>query len=188
MRSDAQTEPPILTIGYGGRSIEEVLTLLHRHGIQYVGDVRSVPYSRRQPAFSREALERSLRAVGLRYVFFGDTLGGRPEDPECYDEAGHVDYERCRRNERFLQGIARVEKAYRDGQRLALLCSEGRPEDCHRSKLLAEMLAERGVGVVHIDAQGELVEHSELSRRRQDPQLSFVSARLGRSRRSYRAA
>lgn len=179
---------PILTVGYGLREADEVIALLQRHGVEYVGDVRSVPYSRRRPEFSCEPLERLLRSAGLRYVFLGETLGGRPEDPACYDADGHVDYDRCRTALSFLSGIERVETAYREGHRLALLCSEARPTDCHRWKLLAEMLVERGVPVAHIDEDGNLVEHAEIAARLHGSQLSFVAEALGRSRRAYRAA
>lgn len=178
----------ILTIGYGHRPISEVLRLLHRYGIKYVGDVRSVPYSRRRPEFSREPLDRTLREHEIRYVFLGDTLGGRPDDPSCYDDEGHVDYESCRASVVFADGIDRVVSAYHDGHALALLCSESRPEDCHRSKLLAEMLIERGVQVVHVDDAGELVEHGEVAAKLRGAQMSLVPGRLGRSRRAYRAA
>jgi uncharacterized protein (DUF488 family) len=179
---------PILTVGYGLRDADDTIELLQRYGVEYVGDVRSVPYSRRRPEFSREPLERLLRAGGLRYVFLGETLGGRPDDPACYDADGHVDYDLCRIAPSFLAGIERVETAYREGHRLALLCSEARPTDCHRSKLLAEMLVERGVPVTHIDEDGNLIEHAEIAARLHGSQLSFVAEALGRSRRAYRAA
>lgn len=181
-------QTPILTIGYGLRDVGELVALLDRYGVEYVGDVRSAPYSRRRPEFSREALERLLRTAGLRYVFLGDTLGGRPDDPDCYDADGHVDYDRCRTSPDFAAGIERVETAHRAGHRLALLCSESRPTDCHRSKLLAEMLVERGVSVAHIDEHGQLIEHADIAARLRGPQLSFAAEGLGRSRRAYRAA
>lgn len=179
---------PVLTIGYGIRPIGDVVQLLARHGIGYVGDVRSVPYSGRRPEFSRDALDRTLREHQIRYVFLGDTLGGRPDDPSCYDEEGHVDYNRCRASTAFDVGIERVATAYREGHQLALLCSESRPEECHRSKLLAEMLIERGVPVSHVDENGELVEHGEIVAKLRGPQMSLVAGGLGRSRRAYRAA
>lgn len=184
--SDAKQ--PILTIGYGLRPLGDVVQLLHRYGVQYVGDVRSVPYSGRRPEFSRDALERTLREQQIRYVFLGDTLGGRPDDPACYDEQGHVDYDRCRGSTAFDAGIDRVVTAYREGHPLALLCSESRPEDCHRSKLLAEMLVERSVPVMHVDENGELVEHGEIVTKLRGAQMTLVADGLGRSRRAYRAA
>ncbi|MCZ7590537.1 MAG: DUF488 domain-containing protein [Gaiella sp.] len=186
--TEANERLPILTVGYGLREADELIALLQRNGAEYVGDVRSVPYSRRRPQFSREAFERLLRAAGLRYVFLGETLGGRPDDPACYDADGHVDYDLCRTAPSFLAGIERVETAYREGHRLALLCSEARPTDCHRSKLLAEMLVERDVPVTHIDEGGNLVEHAEIAARLHGSQLSLVADALGRSRRAYRAA
>jgi uncharacterized protein (DUF488 family) len=186
--SETDERTPILTVGYGLRDADELVALLHRYGVEYVGDVRSVPYSRRRPQFSREPLDRLFRAAGFRYVFLGETLGGRPDDPACYDADGHVDYDLCRTAPSFVAGIERVANAYREGHRLALLCSEARPIDCHRSKLLAEMLVERGVLVMHIDEDGNLVEHAEIAARLRGSQLSFVGEALGRSRRAYRAA
>jgi uncharacterized protein (DUF488 family) len=185
---EASDKKPILTIGYGLKPVEEVVRLLCHNGVKYVGDVRSVPFSRRQPDFSRVAFERTLRDHQIRYVFLGDTLGGRPGDPSCYSEDGHVDYDRCRSNSNFIAGIERVVTAYREGHPLALLCSEARPEDCHRSKLLAEMLVARGVPVSHVDETGELVEHGEIAAKLRGPQMSLVADGLGRSRRAYRAA
>ena len=178
---------PIFTIGYGLRELSDFVGLLQRDGVAYVGDVRSTPYSRRAE-FSRDELERALQAAGLRYVFLGDTLGGRPTEPDCYDADGHVDYDRCRIHPSFASGIDRVETAHREGHPLALLCSEQRPSDCHRSKLLAEMLVERGVPVMHIDEHGQLLEHAEVAALIRGPQLSFAEDSLGRSRRAYRAA
>jgi uncharacterized protein (DUF488 family) len=183
-----QTRAPILTVGYGLRESDSVIALLKRYGVEYVGDVRSVPYSRRRPEFSRESFERVLRSAGLQYVFLGDMLGGRPDDPACYDDDGHVDYDRCWTAASFNSGIERVVTAHREGYGLALLCSEARPTDCHRSKLLAEMLVERGVPVKHIDEEGNLIEHAEIAARLHGSQLSFVAEGLGRSRRAYRAA
>jgi len=184
----AEARAPILTIGYGLREAGDFITLLQRYGVEYVGDVRSMPYSRQRPEFTRGQLKPLLRAAGIRYVFLGDTLGGRPDDPDCYDADGHVNYDRCRTAPAFRDGIGRVETAYRDGHRLALLCSEARPSDCHRSKLLAEMLVERGVPVAHVDEKGELVGHAEVAAQLHGAQLSFAPDGLGRSRRAYRAA
>jgi uncharacterized protein (DUF488 family) len=181
-------KPPILTVGYGLRELDDLVTLLRRHEVEFVGDVRSVPYSKRRPEYSRSEFERALREAGLRYVFFGDSLGGRPDDPDCYDGDGHVDYDRCRTSSAFGRGIERVVRAHDQALRLALLCSEARPEDCHRSKLLAEMLVERGVPVAHINERGDLVEHGEIASKVRGPQTTLLAAGLGRSRRAYRAA
>src|ERR1051325_6204133 len=153
------TTPPriqraLLTLGYGTRSEEEMLALLDRHDIEYVVDVRSTPWSRYRPEFSQDRLARSLRAQGIRYVFMGVELGGRPDDPDCYDGEGRVDYRACERRPAFREGLARLSSAWAAGHAVALLCSEGRPEDCHRTKLVAAALVKAGVDIRHIDGRG----------------------------------
>lgn len=81
---------PIYTIGYGSRSIEELIEVLHAHQISFLIDVRSAPYSRYKPEFSKAPLANELEQHGVRYVFMGDTLGGRPDDETCYTN-GNVD-------------------------------------------------------------------------------------------------
>ena len=79
---------PIYTIGYGSRSIEQFVEVLQRYKIAYLVDVRSAPYSRYKPEFSKVELASELQRHGIRYLFMGDTLGGRPNDENCYDEDG----------------------------------------------------------------------------------------------------
>jgi uncharacterized protein (DUF488 family) len=46
--------------------------------------------------------------------------------------------------------------------RIALLCSERDPLDCHRCLLVGRALAERGIGVSHILDDGRVVSHAEI--------------------------
>ena len=179
---------PVLTVGYGGRELFELLDLLVRHDVEYVVDVRSYPSSRYKPQFSRAPLSKELASKGVRYVFMGLELGGRPDDPSCYDADGHVDYEQCRERPVFVRAVERLVSGWRDGHRIAVLCSEGKPEECHRTKLVAEALIEQGVDVEHIDVDDELVSHAEVMSRIVDPQLSLLSAgtTATKSRRAYR--
>ncbi|HEY8497604.1 MAG TPA: DUF488 domain-containing protein [Limnochordales bacterium] len=154
----------VYTIGYGQRRGPEVIDLLRRHGIQYLVDVRTAPYSRFRPEFSRQALEQALPPAGLRYVFMGDLLGGRPSDPSCYRD-GKVDYTVLSRTPAYQQGIKRLKNAWVQGLRVCLLCSEERPEECHRSKLIGQSLVEHGIPVRHIDADGSVVDHEAVMRR-----------------------
>ncbi|MEX1019120.1 MAG: DUF488 domain-containing protein [Litorilinea sp.] len=146
---------PILTIGYGARTLDAFVDLLHTYHIEYLVDVRSAPYSRFKPEFSRDALAQTVVAQGVRYLYWGDVLGGRPDDSTCYID-GKVDYATIKTKAWYQQGIRRLETAFAQGQRVALMCSEGKPEQCHRSKLLAASLVERGVDISHIDETGAL--------------------------------
>ncbi|MGR6331437.1 DUF488 domain-containing protein [Sphingomonas sp. XXL09] len=139
----------VFSVGYGSHSQGKILEQLRRADIGYVIDVRSSPYSRFQPDFSREALKQALRVKGIKYVFMGDLLGGRPKDDDCYTD-GHVDYLKTRSKSFFVQGINRIQTAYKQGHRVCMICSEGQPSQCHRSKLIGEALAELGIDVTHI--------------------------------------
>jgi uncharacterized protein (DUF488 family) len=146
-------KPPIYTVGYGGRSVDELVCVLQDYHIDFVIDVRSAPYSKFNPDYSKDALEQRLKPAGFRYVYMGDLLGGRPRDESCYTN-GYVDYEKLREKQFYLDGIARLRKAWEQQLRVAVLCSEGKPQACHRSKLIGVTLEEQGIGVMHIDERG----------------------------------
>lgn len=146
----------IFSIGHGGRSLDALAQQLRRLDVPYLIDVRSSPYSRYQPEFSREPLSRLLALQQIRYVFMGDLLGGRPDDPDCYDDEGKVDYQRCRTKPFFQRGIERLLTAYTKAMHVCLLCSEGKPWECHRSKLIGWALEEQGVHVEHVLPDGSL--------------------------------
>ncbi|MDQ2731590.1 MAG: DUF488 domain-containing protein [Armatimonadota bacterium] len=160
----------ILTIGYGDRAYEEVEQLLLRSETTVLLDVRSQPFTRYKPEFSRNALEERLQKVHIRYVFLGHELGGHPEDESCYTN-GRVDYLRVEQKEWFYKGMDRLRRAFAQNQRMMLLCSEAKPQDCHRSKLIGRALVDAGLPVLHIDELGEL--------RTQDEVLSLMLAEQG---------
>lgn len=189
-RGQQTTQPPILTFGYGARSETDILALLAHHGIEYVIDVRSTPWSRYRPEFSQDQLASSLRAHGIRYLFMGSELGGRPDDPACYDDDGRVDYRACEHRSAFREGIARLQGAWLTGHSVALMCSEGRPEDCHRTKLVAAALVEAGIEVRHIDERGTLRSQDEVLDRLRGSQIALLEdpGLIAKSRGRYRAA
>jgi uncharacterized protein (DUF488 family) len=156
---------PIYTIGYGARTLEEFVALLQERQIQFLLDVRSKPYSRYKPEFSKAELERHLKAKGIQYVFMGDSLGGQPSDPDCYTAGGKVDYEKIKRKPFYQDGIGRLQQAWQQHRPVVLMCSEGKPENCHRSKLIGETLAVLGIEVAHIDENGSLLTQDEVKLR-----------------------
>ena len=74
---------PIFTIGYGSRTLDDFVRVLQSYRIEFVLDVRSAPYSRFKPEFSKDALETHLREHAIRYIYLGDQLGGQPKDRDC---------------------------------------------------------------------------------------------------------
>lgn len=152
----------IFTIGYGNRTIIEFINILKTYGIRYVIDVRSTAYSKHNPDFTGNSLSIYLKDRDIRYLHLGDQLGGRPKDPDCYTEEGRVNYSVCERKAFYQSGIARLEKASLEGYKVVVMCSELRPEDCHRSKLIGRTLQERGIPVKHIDENGDIKTQDEV--------------------------
>lgn len=149
----------IFTIGHSTHAIETFLSLLAAHSIEAVADVRSAPFSRRNPQFSRGRLERSLREASVAYHLFGRELGARSEDASCYEE-GKVQYERLARTDLFRDGLHRLEKLAAE-RRTAILCAESEPLQCHRTILVSRHLATRGAAIVHIHADARLETHGD---------------------------
>lgn len=164
----------LFTVGYGGDSIDGLLGRLQAAHVTHVVDVRSSPYSGRRPEFNGPELQSVLRGAGIDYVFLGDELGGRPRDADCYTPDGRVDYTEVRSRDWFRRGLERVRRGVSRDFRLCLLCSEGSPQSCHRTKLVAEALVEAyGLNVVHIDVDGRPVAHAEVMARLVGGQQTF---------------
>jgi uncharacterized protein (DUF488 family) len=144
----------VYTIGHSTHTAEAFLALLRQHQVEAVADVRSSPFSRFNPQFNRQELEQSLKANGIRYVFLGKELGARSDDRSCYLD-GRVQYARLAQTPLFQNGLDRVlQGAAR--YRLALMCAEKEPLECHRTLLVARALVARGQPVLHIHADGHL--------------------------------
>src|SRR5258707_92198 len=124
----------IYTIGHSTHPIEQFVTLLKSVSITAVSDVRSRPYSRMNPQFNREPLKATLRAEGIKYVFLGKELGARSDDQSCYRN-GQLQYDLLAGTELFRQGIERMKEGARSF-RIALMCAEKEPLDCHRTILV----------------------------------------------------
>ncbi|MGQ0628121.1 MAG: DUF488 domain-containing protein [Phycisphaerales bacterium] len=147
----------VLTIGHSTHTVQIFVGLLRKHGVTALADVRSAPFSRFNPQFNKDALERDLKAQRIKYVFLGRELGARSVDPACY-ENGRVQYARIAQTAVFQSGLDRVMDGARK-YRLALMCAEKEPLECHRTLLVARALVERGVAVEHILADGSLESH-----------------------------
>ena len=150
---------PIFTVGHSNHTAEMLVDLLRSQGINAVADVRSAPFSRYNPQFDRETLKATLRSSGIQYAFLGKELGARSEDPACY-LYGKVQYDRLAETKLFQSGIARVMEGAQE-YRMALVCAEKEPLDCHRSILVARRLAEAGAEVRHLHSDGSVELHGE---------------------------
>lgn len=144
---------PIRTIGHSNHPIERFVDLLRSAGVERLVDVRSTPWSRRFPQFGKERLAGSLAAAGIAYVHEGAALGGKP--------AGGGSYETLAALPQFGEALGRL-VSDATATSLCLMCAEKEPLDCHRTVLVSRRLAERGVAIEHLLADGTVRPHREI--------------------------
>lgn len=159
----ADTAVEILTIGHSTLPYERFLALLQRASVTAVADVRTAPFSRHFPHFNRETLRDELRQDNVAYVFLGEELGGRPKAERFFCN-GVADYEKMARTKDFERGLERVIEGAKK-YRIAMMCSEHDPLDCHRCLLVGRALHERGIVVRHILSSGEIIDHRQIEER-----------------------
>lgn len=151
----------VFTIGHSTRPIAEFIEMLRAHGVERVVDVRSIPRSRHNPQFNRDALARRLRAAGIGYVHLKKLGGLRHAKADSANLGWHnasfrgfADY---MQTEDFLAGLARLEKLAA-AKATAIMCAEAVPWRCHRS-LIADALLVRDFPVEDIMSVGRAQEH-----------------------------
>ena len=153
----------LYTVGHSSHSLEEFLSLLQRHGINCVVDVRSVPASKYAPQFNEESLRRFLKLHNIQYLPFGNEFGARRTD--CINDDGQVDFEMAVTTPLFQQGVERLMKGLKRGFRIALMCSEADPLECHRFSLVSRYFHNQGIEVFHILKDAELATQCEVEKR-----------------------
>ena len=140
----------IYSIGHGNKEIKTFITELKSFNIHYLLDIRSKPFSKWNPSFNQNELKHHLQKQEITYVFVGDALGGLPNDETCYNENGQVIYDLVKEKEFFKKGLHRLITANEKHIKLALMCSESKPEECHRSKLIGQELLKHKISLNHI--------------------------------------
>jgi uncharacterized protein (DUF488 family) len=153
----------LLTIGHSNLPADRFMALLASADVTAVGDVRSIPFSRWCPWFSAKALAQRLLGDGIAYIALGEQLGGRPRDPKLYRN-GVADYEAMAARAEFVAGLERVVDEIAR-HRVCLMCAEREPLDCHRCLLVGRALAERGLTLGHIRADGTIEAHAATEER-----------------------
>ncbi len=153
----------IYTVGHSNHTPDTLLRLLRLHGINAIADVRSSPYSRFASQFNKTELAALLAKSQIAYVFLGNYLGARPNDPVCYRN-GKIDFARLGQTDYFQEGLERVRKGS-TRFKLALMCVEKDPIQCHRTILVCRHLRAQDVIIKHILEDGELEDNRDLERR-----------------------
>jgi uncharacterized protein (DUF488 family) len=142
----------LLTVGHSTRNIDEFIDIIRVHGVQLLGDVRTLPKSRHNPQFNRENLPRSLATAGIDYRHLPGLGGLRHPRKDSHNTGwrndsfrGYADYMETPEFDRSLNELI----ALAAGRRVAIMCAESVPWRCHRS-MIADALTARGIEVRHI--------------------------------------
>jgi uncharacterized protein (DUF488 family) len=153
----------LFTVGHSNHSFERFSSLLKRHGVTAIADVRSSPFSRHFSHFNQAPLKSLLKSQEISYVFLGDQLGARSKDSECYVD-GKARYELIAATKTFATGLDRIFKGAKHHQ-IALMCAEQDPITCHRAILVCQYLRDSGLEIGHILKNGDLESHVHLEQR-----------------------
>ncbi|HTK30279.1 MAG TPA: DUF488 domain-containing protein [Vicinamibacterales bacterium] len=152
----------IYTVGHSTRSLDELVGLLRGAGVVQLGDIRTVPRSRRHPQFWREALEQSMPAAGIAYRHLPALGGLRKPRPDSANGAwrhegfrGYADYMQTPAFQAALADLI----AWAAAAPTAIMCAEAVWWRCHR-QLVADALVANGVEVRHILSAGQAPAHT----------------------------
>jgi uncharacterized protein (DUF488 family) len=148
----APASPLVCTIGHSNRPLDAFIDLLRRNEIKRVLDVRTVPRSRHNPQFNRDALPACLEAVQIAYTHLAG-LGGlrhaRVDSPNAgwrnLSFRGYADYMQSPEFAENVQWVAELAES----ERCVLMCAEAVPWRCHRS-MIGDALLARGIRVEDI--------------------------------------
>lgn len=152
----------LYTLGHSNHGFEDFLALLRRHAVETVADVRSRPFSRFVPHFTKDRLERLLAGEGIGYLYLGRELGGKPlrDDPP----QTRLDYAARVAQPAFRAGIARLLEAA-GAHRTAIVCRERDQLECHRLHLICRYVRTTVGEIRHILPDGRIEDHAITERR-----------------------
>jgi uncharacterized protein (DUF488 family) len=153
----------LYTIGHSNYEIETFISLLKKHDVNAVADVRSHPYSRFMPHFNRTPLQEILAKENINYVFLGKELGARSDNLQCYVD-GKAVYEKIAATDQFQEGIQRILKGLLK-HKISLMCAEKDPITCHRAILVCQHIRHPDLNINHILKGGDLESHVQLEER-----------------------
>jgi uncharacterized protein (DUF488 family) len=151
----------IFTIGHSNLDLNSFIKLLKDNAIEVLVDVRSNPYSRFASQFNKANIQKAIQENGLKYLFLGKELGGRPKEKEFYDPEVYVMYSKIAVSPRFMEGIERLITGIKK-YRVAIMCSEENPVNCHRRLLVGKVLSQKGFQIFHLRGDGRLQTENEV--------------------------
>lgn len=171
----------IFTIGYSGFAISDFIKSLKQYNVNVVIDVRSYAYSDRYPDYNKINIETTLKANQIYYRNYVNEFGARQDNISFYNKDGYLDFEKFSKSEQFQFGIIKISNSVEQGYRIALMCAEKNPIQCHRTILVARAFHDKGFEVIHILPGGKYITQNQIEEELlstyfpQRNQLSFFS-------------
>nr|WP_319372399.1 DUF488 domain-containing protein [uncultured Methanobacterium sp.] len=144
----------IFTIGHSNHPFSRFMELIQKQDIKMVVDVRTRPYSKYTPYYSRKPLEEGLKEYQVKYVYLGNKIGGKPDDAKFYHD-GQLLYHLLEADEKYQEGLKILLELARDN-RIVVMCSEEDPYHCHRHHLISQSLLKNNFQITHIRGDGNL--------------------------------
>jgi Protein of unknown function, DUF488 len=142
----------VLTVGHSTRTLKEFVALLLAHGVNQLTDIRTIPRSRHNPQFNRDALPRPLQKAGICYRHIAGLGGLRHARRDSINAGwrnasfrGFADYMQTPEFQEALEQLIQLAQK----RRTAIMCAEAVPWRCHRS-LIGDALLVRGFRVEEI--------------------------------------
>ncbi len=161
-----QMKPNIIfTIGHSNHTADFFLELLNHFSIDCIVDVRSMAASRYSPQFNKENLEPFLNRNEIAYLHFAKEFGARIDNTALHDTSGKVDFEKVQQSPKFKKGVKRLGELASEQKKVALMCSEADPFDCHRFSMIAVYLEKNGFEVHHILKDRTIITNAALEKK-----------------------
>jgi len=165
VKEENSTQLSCYTIGHSNQTIENFIEKLKKHKINCVVDIRSSPQSKHNPQFNKDSLKEEMKKQSISYIYMGDLLGGRYDNPQLLYPDGQVNFKKVRELDNFKKGINRIINGIEKGHILTIMCSEKDPYNCHRFVLVSYQLSKMSVAVKHILESGEIILNVDLEKK-----------------------
>lgn len=154
----------IFTVGHSTYNIEDFINILKINNINCIVDVRSMPYSKFTTQYNKNQLSNVLKQNKISYIHMGLEFGARRDKRELYSLDGYLDFEKTRKDKDFIKGMERVKNGIKKGYRIALMCTEKDPIDCHRCILVGKGFKDSGFEVKNILSDGTFILQEQIER------------------------
>lgn len=145
----------LFTVGHSTYDLDYFLRVLKAYNINCIVDVRSTPYSKYSTQYNRDSIKSVLKSNNITYIYMGKEFGARRSSRDLYTREGYVDFEKVKYDEDFKAGIERIKVGLKKGYNIAFMCTEKRPEECHRCILVGRNFKDLGYKVVNIINENE---------------------------------